>query len=557
MPIKILRRLLVKYLLVISVVLMGCQSNVNKENRIVAKINDFEITYGHFEDQFKKVHPGQRLLKATKEMKQSVLDNMIEQQLILFEAYRLGYDHNEKVLEYIVSREKVLAGEALRKREVDDKVISEEVIGKYYRWLDRKVNLLRMKFVFTSDDENKKVAENKAQKVHEELQTGADFKKLAAEYSEHATAKKDSGNMKIVGCFDVYKELFEKAYQLSEGEFSQPFMVKNSFYIIKVEKVYPETRGTLEEEKTKLIDRLKEYYKEQLTQQFYRFKNNIMDEYEQTLNLENVAYFCKKAGTMKTRKDSVQLFNDREKKLVLGRTSFEETTIGKFLPLVFEYYWESLNQERLVKMLLSERMFRRTVNHKGMQLKLNELPEVREELEQWKIYYLKKFMIQMEVMDKVDISDMVLIPIYQEEKSRLKFKEQRLVREIFCKTKEDIEKVYHLAVQGHDFQNLEIKYQENRETRNHGIIGPFTKGPNGKLGENAFNMKVNEISQPFKYRGGYSIIRLLSIEPERQKTYDEAKEEIKANYINENKKKFISDWIDQNRENYSININEI
>ena len=208
-------------------------------------------------------------------------------------------------------------------------------------------------------------------------------------------------------------------------------------------------------------------------------------------------------------------------------------------------------------MLLSDRNFRRAVNHKGMQLKLNELPEVKTELDHWNIYYLKRFVIQKEVIDKINHSDMVLLPIYDQQKSRLKFKEQRMVREIFRKTKDDIDEVYYLAAKGSDFKTLEIKYQENRETRTHGILGPFTKGPHGKLGELAFNMNINEISKPFRYRGGYSIIQLLSIAPERQKTYEEAKEEIKSNYIIENKNKFISGWIDRNREKYNIILYEI
>ena len=124
----------------------------------------------------------------------------------------------------------------------------------------------------------------------------------------------------------------------------------------------------------------------------------------------------------------------------------------------------------------------------------------------------------------------------------------------FVKTREDIEAVHRLAVRGQDFEHWESKYQQNRETRNHGIVGPFTKGPNGKLGELAFSMNINEISQPFQYRGGYSIIQLLSIEPQRQKTYAETKEEVKTAYIEENKKKFISEWVNQRKENYDIDI---
>ena len=219
---------------------------------------------------------------------------------------------------------------------------------------------------------------------------------------------------------------------------------------------------------------------------------------------------------------------------------------------MFRYYWASLNQENLVKMLLSERNFRRAVNYEAIQRNINESPEVKDQLERWKIFYMKQFVVQMEIMDKINTTDMVLIPLYEKQKNRLIVKEQRVVREIFCKTEKNINKVYGFALKGYDFETLEKKYQEDQETRNHGIIGPFPKGPNGKLGELAFDMNVNEISKPFKYKGGYSIIQLLSIEPEKQKTYEEAKEEIKARYLEENRQKFIAEWVDKSKKNYDV-----
>jgi len=114
--------------------------------------------------------------------------------------------------------------------------------------------------------------------------------------------------------------------------------------------------------------------------------------------------------------------------------------------------------------------------------------------------------------------------------------------------------VYQLALKGNDFTELEKKYQQNRETRTNGVLGPFTKGSHGRLGESAFKMAVGEISQPFKYRGGYSIIQLLSIEPERKKTFAEAREELKYGYLDENQEKFISQWYEKIKKNYRTTI---
>jgi len=143
------------------------------------------------------------------------------------------------------------------------------------------------------------------------------------------------------------------------------------------------------EEKPRIIKMLKQNYKKQLTEQFNKFKKGLMEEFEHNLNLENITFFRNRAVKMKSKEDSTGLFSQKERARVLAKTNIEQTTIGKFFQLAFQHYWESLNQERLVKMLLSERNFRRLVNHKAMLLKVNELPEVTEELDKWKIYYYK------------------------------------------------------------------------------------------------------------------------------------------------------------------------
>ncbi|NLP08839.1 hypothetical protein GX408_00440, partial [bacterium] len=67
-------------------------------------------------------------------------------------------------------------------------------------------------------------------------------------------------------------------------------------------------------------------------------------------------------------------------------------------------------------------------------------------------------------------------------------------------------------------------------------------------------MRVGEISAPFRYRGGYSIIQLLALEPERIKSFAEAREQLRADYIQSHHTQAIADWLEQAKKHYKIRI---
>jgi len=251
----------------------------------------------------------------------------------------------------------------------------------------------------------------------------------------------------------------------------------------------------------------------------------------------------------------VGLFTTAERQTALCKNDLEETTIALFLPKVIAYYWSALHDQRTVEMLLTEMNLNRLSKEKAMRLRLNETPAVKQEYQNWLVYFLKKNVVQRHVIDNIDVSDAVLRPLYEAKRNSYIVKKQVTVLEIFRTTKEDIDQVYALATAGHDFAALQRKYCQNRENKNNGMVGPFPAGMNGKMGELAFaGMQTGDISRPFQYRGGFSIFKLLALEPERIKTYAEAKEEIKTGYIQSHWQQAVADWQQRVRNHYKIKI---
>lgn len=84
-------------LLLLSATLAGCARQA-EEKKILARINNYEITQEEFEESFKESVFG---LTDTLESRQQFLDTLINQKLILQDAQKKGYDTEKRFLKTI------------------------------------------------------------------------------------------------------------------------------------------------------------------------------------------------------------------------------------------------------------------------------------------------------------------------------------------------------------------------------------------------------------------------------------------------------------------------
>jgi len=549
------RRILLPALIILAATLIVCGVKRQGKDRVVAKIGEFKITYQDLADQFKSQQGDSAFARADQAARRRLLDGMIDEQITLFEAYRLGIDRDPAVLAVTREKEREIAAYALRKREIDDQIVTEEVLKRFTQWSDRDLYLDYIKFWAGDTETGKNKAIDKADKILDQLRHGAAFKKMAYLYSEHGNAKVDSGRIGWVGCFDSQEAFFSQAYPLKAGEVTKPFFWDNSIWLIKVENIRLKAPVQSAKEKAQVLSRVQDLYSSRLAARANEFNNALLKEFHYTLVADAFDFFCQRCKRMKVLADTSTLFSPQEKEKILCYTDVESTYVGPFFSKAAPYYWRSLDESRVVEMLLSSLHMSRLAKHKAMLLHINELPSVKRDYEGWLVYYLKSVVTQKEVVDKIDVSDAVLHSMYNHERNELVVKPQATVREIFCKTREEMEAVYQKAHRGENFAALQAKYSQNQEDRNNGLIGPFPPGPNGKLGEQAFSgIKIGEISKPFRYRGGWSIIQLLALAPQKYESFEEAKPKLKAEYIDGHRQQAITSWLNQARMNYRIDI---
>ena len=101
---------------------------MNSTQELWQKLMIQKLLFKDFSQQFKAIHPNMELAKADSTLKRQVLDKMIEQQLLLMEAYRLNYDEEKEVTQFLDNKERELAAGVLEKQVLDMKPVNNELI---------------------------------------------------------------------------------------------------------------------------------------------------------------------------------------------------------------------------------------------------------------------------------------------------------------------------------------------------------------------------------------------------------------------------------------------
>jgi peptidyl-prolyl cis-trans isomerase SurA len=241
-------------------------------DRVVATVNDEVITWS----ELRKIIELEGVSKEeTKEkgieLEKTYLNRMIDMKLQLQEAKRLGisvsdaeseeaindiknkYNMTDDILRESLKKEGFTLEEYrsnLSEQIIISKIVSKEVrsrvfvsesdIDEYYesnheKYLDEeKVKIRQIFFSLPEDESMKSEIETRAHDIAKRISDGADFAKLAGEFSEDPN-RESGGDLGYIKRGSVMKEVEEAAFALKPGGVSAPFWSPAGLHIVMVE----------------------------------------------------------------------------------------------------------------------------------------------------------------------------------------------------------------------------------------------------------------------------------------------------------------------------------
>jgi peptidyl-prolyl cis-trans isomerase C len=207
--------------------------------------------------------------------------------------------------------------------------------------------------------------------------------------------------------------------------------------------------------------------------------------------------------------------------------------------------------DRLImkKLLLREAAKSNIENEKDFQ---NRLADIKDQL-------LIESLLKKKIAADSQLTDDAMRKYYDANKDKFKKEKEINTRHILLKTDEEAKQVMERLQKGEDFVELAKKYS----------IDPNAKASGGEIGFHpkgtllpeyeaaAFKLtKVGQITGPVKSQFGYHIIRLEGAKPPTYVSFDEVKDFIKQQLIQDKQKELLEKYIEDLKKAAKITINE-
>ena len=289
-------------------------------DRVVAVVNQEVITFSEIE---KWSRPFQQEIQAEdrlerreriQEVFRKVLDRIIEEKLIEQEAKKSGIKVTSKEIDVAVEEvkqkhkinqeelEKALAAEGLTlevfKKDLEKRILRTKFVNSAVKveqksgekelieFFQKNVNQYRVNesyrpahilFLILQEATPEQIRgiRKKSQKILERIKEGADFAKMAMEYSEDTSSRKEGGDLGHFKKGELLPALEKEAMRLQVGEVSGLIRTELGFHILKLLDRKGGEPPPFEEIKEKVqVD----YYEKELEKAFQQFLSKLKEK---------------------------------------------------------------------------------------------------------------------------------------------------------------------------------------------------------------------------------------------------------------------------------------
>lgn len=514
------------------------------------------------------------MIGAEEATKKEFLYSIIAEKLWALEAESIGLDKSELILSKYKAIEKMFVRDALYKEEILDKVhISDEYLAEAFR---RNSLILNLNYIYSTDF-------GEINEVYEQLKSGVNFYSIMLKRPESKLQEVPYA----ISYGQMDKAVEDKLYSLELGEITEPVRAPNGWYIFKLLSIQEKSVENVEQAKAEekyILKVAEQTITDSLYKAFFlKFFNEVKAETNKEL-LFQLSDLVSEALRNENREENISsedkiyltsndLYRIEEElgpdKLneVFIRLDDQPETIDDFLQelAIEKFYVDSLDIDHIrgrlnlyVRRFIEHELFAR----EGFKRELQNLPEVRRDLNIWKGYYLSEA-LRKEIIDSIDVTDEEVYEYFVNRESDSLLTAEVKIVEVLTDDLDVIQTVLNELNNGTDFRELAVEYTIREEAKkNNGELGYFNISEYGEIGRKAATMNVGDMYGPIKVPEGYSLFELVDkkeIANVLANNYDLESIQIKA----ELKNKKVSDTIINktvefaNKYNIQINYEEL
>ncbi|MFI5253161.1 MAG: peptidylprolyl isomerase [Bacteroidota bacterium] len=392
---------------------------------------------------------------------------------------------------------------------------------------------------------------SKIKEMQDSLKKGWDFAKLAMKFSDDGGSASNGGDLgwferrRWIQAFD------EAAFKLSPGETSPIVKTQYGYHLIHCDSVksMPSYEGMQEDLK-------KLYQQYRFNDDYNAYVQKMKTDYKYTFNDQLFESMAKGLDSTRTIEDSAWIPNlpPDLRKQILYTVSGKNFTLDTALSILTrrpDYKNTSLRKSELRSkfdhigetLLFDEKAV-------GLESRYSDFDALMKDYEDGIVLFKAE---QMQVWNKITIGDSLLKAYFNANRTKFLAPAKVNIAEIHLSTDTLAMMAYDTLTKGADFGKLADIYNDDNELKSKQGVRGLEPVNTDELTKYADSLNVGELSDPIPLEtGGYSIIKVISKEPGRQKTFEEAGAEV-SNTLQESESKRIEGaWLDQLMQKYPV-----
>jgi parvulin-like peptidyl-prolyl isomerase len=195
--------------------------------RVVARVNQIDITYGEFKQRLETLQQQRGPIRP--EQFKDVVRSMVQEEILLQDATAEGVEQDAAVAAKLAqARRQVLIEEVLRRKVITSSQVSDEEARKMYE--DNKplfsTETVRISHIMVKN-------ETEAEAILKDLKAGKDFAELAKAKSQDTGSAEKGGDLGQLRHGQTVQEFEDEAFRLKEGEISPVIKTQYGYHVLK------------------------------------------------------------------------------------------------------------------------------------------------------------------------------------------------------------------------------------------------------------------------------------------------------------------------------------
>lgn len=198
----------------------------------------------------------------------------------------------------------------------------------------------------------------------------------------------------------------------------------------------------------------------------------------------------------------------------------------------------------------------------ALEQELMEEPEVKKIIEELTRGVLSQQLMNRELADKINITETDLQTYYAAHKERFIEPAKASISHIVIDDEEQAVNLINRINKGEDFYELAKQFSKDKETKENGgkIEAQVNKdsyipmiGDSEELNKNIFTAKAPAVlDKPYKTEKGWEIVKVETVSDDRQKGFDEVRQQVMLMLTDQKRRDVQSDFISQMMNKYNV-----